>query len=150
MTDTMNSQIEAVIRESLPAQVADTLRKRLSEADSFEIQIEELKQKVDSLSVENKEQQERLANQERLLARVSGIEEREAKVQAAEIRREVFELEAQLKAARMVNDRVMSFVDALMRNTEYRREVSKYMNTHWQNGEEIPYDSGSSTTEKAE
>ena len=118
-------KIQDEIKKKLPQEVGEVLQEQLSQGKKDRLKIEELKKDilitVDTniwLDKQNKELTDKL-NHHKVL------EEREKEVKEKEIKQEIFELKAQLKASESIVDRFGRFLDSLVRNTEFRQEVFK-------------------------
>lgn len=123
MDTKLQNDIMESIKRNLPEQVAGQLKVVLEE-------YEELK-KVRSEKIDLSRQLERLLSDKNdLEAKISKYQTRENEltakekaVQDRENKVEINELKILLKASDTVNERVMGFVDALMRNTTYRKDA---------------------------
>ena len=123
MDTKLQNDIMESIKKNLPEQVAGQLKVVLEE-------YEELK-KVRSEKIDLSRQLERLfSDKHDLEAKISKYQTRENEladwekaVQERENKAEINELKILLKASDTVNERVMGFVDALMRNTTYRKDA---------------------------
>lgn len=123
MDTKLQNDIMESIKKNLPEQVAGQLKVVLEE-------YEELK-KVRSEKIDLSRQLERLLSDKNdLEAKISKYQTRENEltakekaVQDRENKVEINELKILLKASDTVNERVMGFVDALMRNTTYRKDA---------------------------
>jgi len=143
----MKEEIQTVIKEHLPQQIGEVLQKRLSELERTEQDYVALKDefhiKVQDWKVARKKIGELSAD----LGHAGNLSERELEVSMRERNMKIFELEEKVKASVFVNDRVMGFVDSLMRNTVFKEDcVLSHTQEYGLNGETRQVETGRNVT----
>ena len=131
MDTKLQNDIMESIKKNLPEQVAgqlkvvleeyEELKKVREERDEMAKVIVNLTEDARALTKYVNEYQEK---EEKLVEREKAVQDRENKV-------EINELKILLKASDTVNERVMGFVDALMRNTIFRKKSMPHV--EWSN-----------------
>lgn len=147
----MIDELEKVIKSHLPEQVGSQLKARLEEAERVEAELKRVKQDLD----QSKEAQVSLSAKYETaignLNRAGDLDRRESGLLEREANQTVFELKAKLEAVEGAYGKIIGFVDALMRNTEFRRGVFYQTSTDFDNnGSPRTYRTGEEVTEKAE
>jgi len=120
MSNDLQTDIAAAIKQHLPAQIGDALRKRLEHADAVVLRNEDLEKKFIQLEERLLNQVEQLKAAGNLDAREAAVQKRERDAAEAEIRREVFETKTKLEAEQRVASLMKEALLGLVRNTEYR------------------------------
>ena len=119
----MQNDIMESIKKNLPEQVAGELKSVLEEYGRLK-KVEKDRDDITAKYCSIAEELEKLnkildgyrSREKELTAKEKAVQDRENKV-------EINELKILLKASDTVNERVMGFVDALMRNTTYRKDA---------------------------
>ena len=123
MDTKLQNDIMESIKKNLPEQVAGQLKVVLEEYEELK-KVREERDEMAKVIVNVTEDARALTKyvneykekEEKLVEREKAVQDRENKV-------EINELKILLKASDTVNERVMGFVDALMRNTTYRKDA---------------------------
>lgn len=119
----LRKEINEAVEKSLPKQVGTALQERLRDLEMKERQLETANT---NLETTRKELNGKKAEVDRLTALVKSeeiLEKKAREIEKRETAQKVFELEVKLAASEASNEKVMGFVAALMRNTEFRKST---------------------------
>lgn len=125
----LRKEINEAVEKSLPKQVGTALQERLRELEMKERQLETTTASLETSQKALGEEKANVADLTKLVATDIALQKREREVAARETAAQVFELEVKLKASEASNEKVMGFVAALMRNTEFKTS-SFFTNDH--------------------
>ncbi len=151
MTEQLFTDIEEQIKQHLPQQVGEVLKKELDRLKNLEKELGQYKDKYRRL--ENELELLRDSNKDLIKENIKAktIIEREKALEVKEINLRVEMLKHQLKCSDDTNSRVMLFVDSLMRNTEFRKNRTiTHMDEYDNAGNYRKIPTGDDTSEQAE
>jgi uncharacterized protein (DUF3084 family) len=119
----MKKEINAIIEKSLPKQLSETLQKRLKELEDKERRLVTTEQSLLDSHEQVKSLQGLVTELNKRVATETALTQREEAVADRETKMEIFELKVRLDAERAGHMKVEGFINALMRNTEFRRST---------------------------
>lgn len=122
-TKTIQEELNEVIAKNLPAQVGETLKLRLEQAEKDVKTIETLKDKLDNRDVTISDLNRRIEEYIKFDQRNLELEVREKAVAKKEIEAEVEALKVQLAAEKEKSDFAFKTSLGLVRNIEYRKNI---------------------------
>lgn len=137
----IDEEINKIIEDQLPERVGKVLKARLIEADKDkellainESAMEELKKKMSEIEDHAVFAGKEIIDLEGKLEKAGNLDEREKEVRKREITQEVEILKHELSCANDSNQKIIGFVDSLMRNTVYRENIFKNKTEEFNNG----------------
>lgn len=111
------------LRELLPEHLSATLRAELKKGQEAREEVLALIGTVEKLDAQIKQHQKLNTREKHVSEREAKCAEREKVVTEDEMRQEVFELQATLKAEQRVSDKLEKALAGLVRNTEWREDI---------------------------
>ena len=119
----MDDEIKKIIEKNLPAQVGETLQKRLREAEEDKQLVEFQIDKISILEKTINDLNSNLREYEKLDERNDKLTTRENAVGIKETKQKVDELEIRLEESNKRADMVVNFTSGLVRNTNFRKTI---------------------------
>jgi hypothetical protein len=129
----LKQEISAAVEKSLPKHLSETLQKRLQELEAKERELKTCKEHISTMQVEIDGGREKIEKLEALVKSEEILEKKATEIAARELKMDVFDLEVKLKASEASNEKVMGFVAALMRNTQFRKSTYLSNDHHFKN-----------------
>ena len=130
METKMINEINEAIARNFPEQVGKVLRERLEYCDSLEKVVAERQGEVERLTERNRQQAKIIENLNTDLAKHIDLEQREIDLEKKENEYEKKVALIRLHESEKRADMVQNFVNSLMRNTDFRRDVYKTCTAH--------------------
>lgn len=119
----MNEEIKELLQKHLPAQVGETLKERLAQADRDEKTVKLQDESIKDLKKDLLDLDGRLQEYKQFDVRNALLESREKELEARERNLEVETLKYQLASSNNNTEFARSVALGLVRNTEYRKNI---------------------------
>lgn len=124
----MQDEIREIIKKHLPAEVGETLKGVLRQGEEDARTCKSQEKDLLKKDAAIKELEEIRDEQKKFVDRVHDIEGQAKKLRLEQEKMESFNLRCRLSAAESTNQKIMDFVQALMRNTSFKRtKYNDYM-----------------------
>jgi hypothetical protein len=134
----MLEDIKKVIEENLPEQMGNVLKARLEQAKERELRLVETEKKCEQLETDLKYNVKLVKKLQEQVALAGDLTRREEEVSTRERNQLVVDLKHSLAVANKVNDRIMDFVNTLVRNPVVRETVTRNWTTVGYDDHQVP------------
>jgi len=147
----MQEEIREAIEKNLPQAVGEVLRKQLDRLDKLETLHKTDTERITALSESIDGNEKRIKKLIAELELSGDLDDREKAVAKREVAQGLFRAEVKLEAVEHAHNKIIVFIDALMRNTVHREAVLRTTGTDFSSsGDPHTYETGHDKTQEDE